>query len=298
MPFEIAPAWKWKKKWKKRCSLALVILASAACWATPSSESVRHPLTGTVVRLDRARAEVAVAHDAIEGFMPAMTMPFGVSGSLAGVQPGDRIQAVLVVASGGSHLEDVVVTRKASGPILSTPPVLAGPPIGADVPDFQLRNQDDEVIRLRQLKGRAVILTFIYTRCPLPDFCPLMMKHFDAINRQLASRPDLAQRVCLVGVSVDPEYDTPAVLKAYGKAFVTGRDPFERLALATGVPAEIRAMATYFGLTYSPDNAQIQHTLSTAIIGVDGRVVALLPSNSWRPSDALDAVETHLRLHR
>ena len=290
MLFPMTRAWQ-------RCSLALMIVASAACHRTPSSEVARYPLTGTVVRLDRARAEVAVAHDAIEGFMPAMMMSFGVSGSLAGVQPGDRIKAVLVVASGGSRLEEVVVTRKASGPILTTPPVLPGPPIGAEVPDFQLRNQDDEAIRLRQFKGRAVILTFMYTRCPLPDFCPLMMKHFDAINRQVASRPDLAPRVFLVGVSVDPEYDTPAVLKAYGRAFVTGRDSFERLALATGAPAEIRAMATYFGLTYSQDNAQIQHTLSTAIIGVDGRVVALLPSNSWRPSDALGAVETHLRQH-
>ena len=293
MLFPITPAWK-------RCSLALVIVASAACQRTPS-ETARHPLTGVVVRLDRTSAELVVAHDAIEGFMPAMTMSFGVAGSLAGVQPGDRIKAVLVVgsgaASGGSRLEDVVVTKKASGPILTTPPVLPGPPIGAEVPDFQLRNQDDEAIRLRQFKGRAVILTFIYTRCPLPDFCPLMMKHFDAINRQVASRPDLAPRIFLVGVSVDPEYDTPAVLKAYGKAFVTGRDPFERLALATGAPAEIRAIATYFGLTYSQDNAQIQHTLSTAIIGVDGRVVALLPSNSWRPSDALGAVEAHLRQH-
>lgn len=230
--------------------------------------------------------------------MPAMTMPFGVSGSLAGAQPGDRIKAVLLVGPGGSRLEDVVVTKKASGPILTTPPALPGPPIGADVPDFQLRNQDDQPILLRQFRGRAVILTFIYTRCPLPDFCPLMMKHFDAINRQLASRPDLAQRVHLLGVSVDPEYDTPAVLKVYGKAFVTGPGAFERLDLATGAPGEIRSMANFFGLSYSPDAGQITHTLSTAIIGVDGRIVALLPSNSWRPSDALDAVETHLRQHR
>jgi protein SCO1 len=299
MPFQIAPAWK-------RCSLGFVLAASAACHSTPpDSDTARHPLTGIVVRFDRANAELVVAHDAIEGLMPAMTMPFGVSGSVAGVQPGDRIKAVLIVGSGvgsavgsgGSRLEDVVVTKRASGPILTTPPVLPAPPIGAEVPDFQLRNQDDEPIRLRQFRGRAVILTFIYTRCPLPDFCPLMMKHFDGINRQLASRPDLAQRVHLLGVSVDPGYDTPAVLKAYGKAFITGRDAFERLDLATGAPGDIRAMATFFGLTYSPDAGQITHTLSTAIIGVDGRIVALLPSNSWRPSEALDAAETHLRRH-
>ena len=291
MLFQVALRWRG-------FSLALLIVASAACQRTPASDTTRHPLTGTVVRLDRASTELVVAHDAIDGFMPAMTMPFGVSGSVAGVHPGDRIKAVLLVGSGGSRLEDVVVTKKASGPILTTPPVLPGPPIGAEVPDFQLRNQDDQPIRLRQFRGRAVILTFIYTRCPLPDFCPLMMKHFDAINRQLASRPDLAQRVHLLGVSVDPEYDTPAVLKAYGKAFVTGPDAFERLDLATGAPGDIRSMATFFGLTYAPDAGQITHTLSTAIIGVDGRVVALLPSNSWRPSDALDAVETHLRQHR
>ena len=294
MLFPITPAWK-------RCSLALVIVASAACQRTPSSEVARHPLTGTVVRLDRTRAELVVAHDAIEGFMPAMTMSFGVSGSLAGVQPGDRIKAVLVVlrASGGSRLEDVVVTKKASGPILTTSPVLPGPPIGAEVPDFQLRNQDDEPIRLRQFKGRAVILTFIYTRCPLPDFCPLMMKHFDAINRQagVAAGPRAARAPARRQRRPRVRHAGRAQGLRKG-ASSTGRDPFERLDLATGAPAEIRAMATYFGLTYSPDAAQITHTLSTAIIGVDGRIVALLPSNAWRPSDALGAVETHLRQHR
>ena len=125
-----------------------------------------------------------------------------------------------------------------------------------------------------------------------------MMKHFDAVNRSLASRPDLRTTVRLLGVSVDPDFDTPAVLKTYAAAFITGRDPFERLDLATGAPAEIRRMATYFGLTYAKDSAQITHSLSTAIIGTDGRIVGMLPSNSWRPKDALDMIDRHFTQYR
>jgi protein SCO1 len=230
--------------------------------------------------------------------MPAMTMPFDVSVPVPIMQPGDRLRATLVLGSDNSRLEDIVVTAKASGPVLPPLPAVREPQIGDEVPDFHLRNQDDSPIHVQQFKGRVVLLTFIYTRCPLPDFCPLMMKHFDAVNRSMVSRPDLRQNVQLLGVSVDPEYDTPAVLRAYGKAFITGRDPFERLDLATGAPAEIRKMATYFGLTYAKDSAAITHSLSTAIIGTDGRIVSVLPSNSWRPKDALDMIDMHLRTHR
>jgi protein SCO1/2 len=282
-----------------RTGLALVLVAGAACsGGTRDRETARHPVTGTVVRVDWHNLQLVLAHDAIEGFMPAMTMPFDVANPPAGVQPGDRVKAVLVVRNHSSRLEDLVVIRKAAGPILTMPPSPLGPAVGAEVPDFQLRNQDDEPIRLRQFSGQALLVTFIYTRCPLPDFCPLMMKHLDAINRAVDSRAELRRRVHLLGVSVDPEYDTSEVLRAYGKAFISARDPFERLDLATGDPADVRRMATYFGLSYGAEGAQITHTLSTAIIGVDRRIVALLASNSWRPSDALAAIETHLNRHR
>ena len=279
--------------------MVTLLLASAACRGTPSSDkTVRHPLTGTVVSVDRARTQLVVAHDAIERFMPAMTMPFDVAGTFPAVQPGDHVRATLVLRDDTTRLEDIVVTKRASGPILTSPPALAGPPIGAEVPDFRLRNQDDTPIRIHEFRGRVLLLTFIYTRCPLPDFCPLMMKHFDAVERSLASRPDLSPRVHLLGVSIDPDYDTPEVLRAYGKRFIAGPSPFARLDLATGAPAEIHRMTTYFGLAYSKDAALITHGLSTAIIGADGRIVTLLPSNSWRPEDALQALDTYLRQHR
>ena len=217
-----------------------------------------------------------------------MSMPFDVSGPVPVLQPGDHIKAMLVLHGGNSRLVDIVVTAKASGPVLPSLPTARAPEIGDEVPDFRLRNQDDTPIHLQQFRGRALMLTFIYTRCPLPDFCPLMMKHLDAVNRALEARPDLRERVRLLGVTLDPDYDSPVVLRAYARAFITGRDPFARLDLATGAPDEIRRMATYFGLTYMKGDATITHSLSTAIIGADGRIVALLPSNSWRPGDALD----------
>jgi protein SCO1/2 len=282
-------------RWTQGLALLLLLAIYPACHEANSRETARYPVTGTVVRFDRGSGTVVLAHDAIDGFMDAMTMPFEVVGPLPGVQPGDLVAGVLVLRAGGTRLEDVVVTRKASGPIVpAPPPVLPGPPVGAEVPDFRLRNQHDEPIQLHEFRGRAVLLTFIYTRCPLPDFCPLMMKHLDAVNRSLDSRPDLGGRVRLLGVSVDPEHDTPKVLEAYGKAFITGPDPFLRLDLATGAPDAVRQVATFFGLTYSRDAAQITHSLSTAIIGADGRVVALLPSNSWRPDDAVKMLQTHL----
>ncbi len=281
--------------------LVSLLLASAACRGTPSPDkTVRYPLTGTVVSVDRARTQLVVAHDAIERFMPAMTMPFAVAGTFPAVQPGDHVKGTIVLRDDTTRLEEIVVTKRASGPILTSSPALPGPPIGAEVPDFKLRNQDDRPIHIHEFRGRVLLLTFIYTRCPLPDFCPLMMKHFAAVERSLASRPDLSPLVHLLGVSIDPDYDTPEVLRAYGKGFLAGPSPFARLDLATGAPAEIHGMTTYFGfgLAYSKDAALITHGLSTAIIGADGRIVALLPSNAWRPEEALDALDTYLRQHR
>jgi len=135
------------------------------------------------------------------------------------------------------------------------------------------------------------MLTFIYTRCPFPDFCPLMMKNFNEMKRALDRDPDIARKVHFLSISLDPDYDTPAVLRAYGQRLITGDDPFERWTLATAAPSQIRPMATYFGVTYSKDGQQINHSLSTAIIGADGRLITLMADNDWKPADAIAIVK-------
>jgi protein SCO1/2 len=213
-------------------------------------------------------------------------MPFRIANLKPNVQPGDQVKGTLVLTPDSGWIEDLAITHKSDRPV-PPPTASATPEVGAEVPDFALTNQDGKPITLRSFRGQSVILTFIYTRCPFPDYCPLMMRNFNAVKRDLAKTPALERRVHLLSISIDPDSDTPAVLKSYGQRMIPGDNPFERWDLATGSTAEIRRMATWFGLTYFYEAGQIQHSLSTAIIDANGRLVQILPSNSWRPEDAM-----------
>lgn len=280
--------------------IALILLTVAACRDTPADAPVageqRYPLTGVVLDGSAPLGQIDIAHDAVKGLMPAMAMPFDVRGNRPAVQTDDRIKATLVVTAEASWLEELIVSRQAGATGRTTPSSTGV--VGTMVPDFHLRTQDDTPIRLHQFRGRVVLLTFIYTRCPLPDYCPRLMQHFNAVKRALEARPDVWSRVHLLSVTLDPEYDTPAVLRAYGRRFINGPTPFARWDLATGTATEIQAMAGFFGLRYRAEAGQISHSLSTALIGAEGRVVALLPSNVWEPDEAVRAIADETRRTR
>jgi protein SCO1/2 len=228
---------------------------------------------------DEIHSRLTIAHGAVTGLMPAMTMPFRVANLAPAVQPGDKVRGTLVVTSDDGWIEGLTVTKKSDGSF--TAPTSVDPESGIEVPEFALRNQDGRSIGLREFSGQYVVLTFIYTRCPFPDYCPLMMKNFNAI---LAALP---RDVHLLSVSIDPEHDTPAVLHAYGERAIHARDPFAHWDLGTGSADEIRRMAGWFGLTYFEESGQINHELVTAIIDPDGKLVRVLRSNTWRPEEVL-----------
>jgi protein SCO1/2 len=167
--------------------------------------------------------------------------------------------------------------------------------VGTRLPDFHLRNQDDQPLRMQDLRGRAVLVTFIYTRCPLPDYCPRIMRQLDAVKQAIDAVPDVRLRVHLVAVSLDPAFDTPAVLRAYGERYISGLEKFSRLDLATGTSAEVQALAGFFGVNYVDERGQISHALATAVIGSDGRVVSVLRGNTWHPDDAIAALVSEAR---
>ena len=275
---------------------ALSCLALGGCVASKGHGEVRrYDLKGKVVSVERGRGEVVVEHEAIPGLMEAMTMPFALKDrdALEVVGPGDRLQATLVVADdGGFWLENPMITKGAppgESPADGTP---GGPKPGDEVPDFTLVNQDGKSVRLGRYRGRALLLTFIYTRCPLADYCPLMSERFAAVSRELAADPSLQGRVRLLSVSIDPEHDTPRVLRSYGAAH-TGRygaETFESWEFATGDPAEVKRLAQFFGLEYFAEKEQIIHSLSTAVIAPDGRVHKIYRGNEWQPSEALNDV--------
>ena len=267
--------------------LALVLIGSAACRARKAVAEQRYDLKGKVFSIDKEVGTVTVSHEDIPGYMIGMTMPFKLKDPrlLGELAEGDRLQATLVVAGEKSWLEDVVFTRETvdqSG--LGNPKNWIEPKPGDEVPDFALVNQDGKRISLRAYRGRAVVLTFIYTRCPLPDYCPLITTNFAEIQKAVASDPNLNSKTHLVSVTVDPEYDTSKVLRQYAAAHSA---EFAQWDFVTGTNDEVKRIASYFGLQYWREGDQVIHSLRTAIIGTDGKFVKLYRGNEWKPNEVV-----------
>lgn len=247
-------------------------------------------LKGRVVAVDPDREEVTVDHEEIPDYMPAMTMPFKVKDTwaLSVLAPGQQMEATLVVEGGHSWIEDIRVSG--SSPAERTGEASVIPEPGDRVPDFTLVNQDNKAIHLDQYQGRPLLLTFIYTRCPLPDYCPLTSSKFAAVYRACLSLPQSDALPHLLTVSFDSQYDTPDVLREYSERYMNPVR-FDRWEYATGSEEQIREITGYFGLVYERESNQIVHSLVTALIGPDGSLVQLYLGNQWRPEEILGALD-------
>ncbi len=269
-------------------ALVILLILSApqpACHSRATGPEQRYAIKGKVVSVEKRDSTVTISHEAIPGYMDAMTMPFKLKDPrlLADLAEGDRVQATLVVKGLQSWLEEVVATREAvdkSDPNKSQHAIEPNP--GDEVPDFLLINQDGKRIKLSQYRGRALVLTFIYTRCPLPDYCPLMTDNFAEIEKTLKANPEMYSKTHLLSISVDPENDTPKVLRAYGTSHSAD---FAHLDFLTGPKDDVKRVATYFGMQYWRDGDQVVHSLRTAVIGADGKVVKLYRGNEWKPEE-------------
>ncbi len=278
-------------------SASLLILTSLfSCGPKRSANEKRYDLKGKVVSVEADKRTVTVAHEEVKDYMPAMTMPLQVKDDwvFEVAAPGNQISATLVVDGTESWLEEVVITEQSSDSSGLTP-VEGGaePKVGDEVPNYRLVNQDNKVIRIHDYRGKVLLLTFIYTRCPIPDQCALMSNNFATIDQELQKQPELLAKTHLLSVSFDPEYDTPTVLRSYGAAF-TGRysdETFSHWEFAAGSADEVKGIAKFFGLRYYNDEQsgqqQIIHVLRTAIIGPDGKLLKLYRGNEWKPEDVL-----------
>ncbi len=161
------------------------------------------------------------------------------------------------------------------------------PEVGEALPDFSFVDQNGRRVHLHQFRGKPLLLTFIYTRCPLPDFCIRMSNNFGQLAKNLKQgAPAVYGRLQLLSISIDPEYDKPAVLMRYGKAYAGDIDPkFEHWRFVSGTTAETRKAADFFGLTYVPENGQIVHSLRTVLVAPDGKIAAQYGGNDWTPGE-------------
>jgi protein SCO1/2 len=270
-----------------RSVFVIAIAASACNRAAPSKE---YQLQGQILDVKPETSEVLVRHGDIPGFMPAMTMPYKVQDPkvLAGKEPGDLITATLVVGETEAHLSKIDKTGHA--PIAdTTAPAITESQIlkpGEPVPATKLVDENNAARPLTSLKGHRVALTFMYTRCPQPDFCPLMDRNFAAIQNEITKTPALAD-VRLLSVSFDPAHDTPDVLKMHAKALRA--DPAIWHFVTASVD-DIKGFAAKFGVVAEPSDespAILTHNLSTAVIDPDGKLVKIRPGNMWTPADLI-----------
>jgi protein SCO1 len=256
------------------------------------SDTATYQLKGIVVTSDTAKGVVSIDAEAIPGLMGAMTMPYKLSqpGVAAELHPGDHVTARLRVAESGSVIDQIDVTAQAK-PDYKPAKEYNVPTNGQAVPDFKFLNQDGKTIALDQFHGKALLVTFIYTRCPLPDYCIRMSRNLATIQKQLAADPQLYAKTHLLSISFDPAYDTPKVLETYGTAYA-GRTSFSHWDFAAPPPAELEAVEQFFDVGVSSgSNNTLTHSLSTAVIAPDGKIFRWYPNNDWTPSAVMEDVK-------
>ena len=277
----------------------MVLALGQACSNAPEQ---RYDLKGKVVSVDKAHRQASIAHEAIKGYMDAMTMTYEIKDkwALDAMEPGASITATLVVQGAKSWIENPVISKESPAPVSAnnsagnTAKTVTEPKPGDEVPDFTLVNQDGKHIRLHQYQGQPLVLTFIYTRCPLPDYCPLMSTNFAEIEKAVRENAARYGNAHLLSISVDPEYDKPEVLRGYGGRYINAnsKPAFQSWEFATGTPQEVKAVAQFFGLSYWTEKDQIIHSLSTAVIGPDGKVAKFYRGNDWKPVQVLRDLES------
>lgn len=281
-------------------STVLLSLITAICAATLTScakeerkspEFVTFPLRGEVVEIDSSRKRLMVAHEEIPNYMMAMTMPFKVKNVdlLHGLQVGDTIAATLVVSRTESWLETITVLGRGEPP---DPQLVAGAimarmlKVGDRLPDDQLLNQDGKRVRFSDYRGKAVGITFIYTRCPLPDYCILMSNNFAKVQRLLTKDAAIDGRWHLLTISFDPRYDSPNVLRNYGKSYRADFTTWDFLTDPDTSGRTIMKIADGLGLTYENDEGGlIAHNLRTVLLDREGRIQKIIQGNEWKAEE-------------
>lgn len=261
--------------------------------AAPGEE--RHPLAGEIVKVDTEHGLLHVAHDKIPGYMAAMTMEFKVAkGDLDNARVGQRIRAELVERKGEFSLEkiwpDDAATRaavEAAAKALAQDTAMRGKEvyreIGENAPEFTLLDQEGRTASLSRFRGKQVMLNFIFTRCPVATMCPAATQRMMEV--QAAARKAGVSGLELVSITLDPEYDTPGVLKEYAQ--LRGIDT-TNFTFLTGPDAAVRHLLAQLGVLREFEGNTIKHSLATVLINEDGRIVHRVDGSLWQVADFVE----------
>ena len=203
------------------------------------------------------------------------------------MRPGDRIAFRLNVRDERSWIDRIQLMSAAPADpgLLQTPAVSTLVKIGQLTPDFTLTNQDGQAVSLSSFRGKVVAVTFIYTRCPLPDYCPRMITNLQAVARRFPER--VGHDLALVAVTFDPQFDTPQRLKEYARFFKADRSGWQFL---TGSSDDVSRVCAMFGVEFWPEEGLITHTLQTAVIDKEGNLAAQVEGKDYSGEQLADLV--------
>ena len=232
---------------------------------------------GVVKEINRENRQITISHEAISNYMAAMTMPFRAKDvkELAGLQRGDEITFQLHVTKTESWLDHLTKIGTVTLPPPATPASPPAVPPPNPLLEYHFTNELGQAVSLNDFRGQALAITFFYTRCPLPDFCPHLSKNFQEAEQKLETRSDAPANWHLLSVSFDPEFDTPAMLKAYGDSYQY--DP-KHWSFLTGPADKIGELARASGVTYEPDAGTFNHNFRTLIIDTRGHLQMIFPT--------------------
>lgn len=276
-----------------------LVFSASGCGRSdkPDSKEREFMVRGAIRGISPDRSTLDIEHEAIPHYMPAMTMPFSVKdpASIRELKVGDAISFRMVVTDKEAFI-DRLETVEANllrlpipGPATKpTAPVSARLRPGDMMPPFQLTNEKSETISAETFRGRPFIITFIFTRCPIPNFCPLMNKNFGELQNAIKGGSGLIAGTRLLSISFDPEFDTPAVLKETAER--EKADP-AIWNFATGAQPQIKELTSLFSVHIQPEAGTISHGLATALIDADGRVVEIWRGNGWKAEEIVQAIQ-------
>jgi protein SCO1/2 len=267
--------------------MAALLSLMVSCHSAPKAR--RYELKGEVLSVDTRGQEAVIRHEEIPGFMKAMTMGYRVKdeADLAKLRPGQRIRADLVVTEDSSWIENIRVDSSGGPEQMAKASEFHMPQAGESVPNFELIDQDGR--RFKLSARYPALVTFIYTRCPLPDYCPRMNTNFQAVASKLRDT-SAGNGLRLITISFDPEHDTPAVLKRYRDQWATTPEAKQRWTFAVPAKQDMPELLHFFAMTAVPEQGIITHSLSTTLISRSGRVEAWWHGNDWTAVDVQQAL--------
>jgi protein SCO1 len=254
---------------------------------------------GIVRQIAADRRAITIQHDAIAGYMPAMTMEFPVRNTteLHGISPSDEITFKLVVRENGDWVEGVHfvahwIENVTNGIVMIHVPAAELHP-GDILPDYEFMDEHGGRIHISDFRGRVLAFTFFFTRCPLPDYCPRMDKNFAETRRLLLTMPGAPTNWQFLSISFDPEIDQPSVLSAYASYFREGNS--DRWLFATASTNTLATLAPQLDLLVVHDGTGITHNLRTVVLDPQGRIAHQFDGNQWLPEKLAEAMLTTAR---